>query len=96
MAKNIAEAFVKTAEVYPERIGIVEAASGRAVSFARVNKRSDAFSFYFRKCGINPGDTVVLMVTPSIDFICLALACFKSGLPVVLIDPGMGYKNLYR
>ena len=36
------------------------------------------------------------MVTPSVDFICLTLALFKVGTPIVLIDPGMGYKNLLR
>ena len=36
------------------------------------------------------------MVTPSVDFICLTLALFKLGTPIVLIDPGMGYKNLLR
>jgi acyl-coenzyme A synthetase/AMP-(fatty) acid ligase len=36
------------------------------------------------------------MVRPSIDFIALAFALFRIGAPVILIDPGMGYKNLLR
>jgi acyl-coenzyme A synthetase/AMP-(fatty) acid ligase len=36
------------------------------------------------------------MVKPSADFICLTFALFKIGAPVILIDPGMGYRNLLR
>jgi acyl-CoA synthetase (AMP-forming)/AMP-acid ligase II len=96
LAENIAEAFVHTAGLYPERTGIIEAKSGKSISFGQLDRRSDAFASHFLECGIQPGEIVMLMVTPSIDFICLALACFKSGFPVVLIDPGMGYKNLLR
>jgi acyl-CoA synthetase (AMP-forming)/AMP-acid ligase II len=38
----------------------------------------------------------MLMVKPSADFICLTFALFRIGAPVILIDPGMGYKNLLR
>lgn len=96
MAENIAEEFVKTAEKYPDRLGVIEARTGKSIRFKELNNRSNAFATYFRKNGVLAGDTVMLMVTPSIDFICLALAFFKSGTPVILIDPGMGYKNLLR
>jgi hypothetical protein len=38
----------------------------------------------------------MLMVRPSMDFICLTFALFQLGAVVILIDPGMGYKNLLR
>ncbi len=96
MIENIAEAFVEIAEKYPERTCVIEARSGRSVTFSELHRRSTGYAYYFRGQGINPGDRLMLMVTPSIDFICLALACFKSGITVILIDPGMGYKNLLR
>ncbi len=34
------------------------------------------------------------MVTPSLEFFALTFALFKLGAVVVLIDPGMGTKNL--
>jgi len=34
------------------------------------------------------------MVTPSLEFFALTFALFKVGAPIVLIDPGMGMKNL--
>jgi acyl-CoA synthetase (AMP-forming)/AMP-acid ligase II len=38
----------------------------------------------------------MLMVRPSLDFISLTFALFQLGAVVILIDPGMGYKNLLR
>lgn len=96
MVRNIAEAFVKTAERHPDRTGIVEAKSGRSVTFGRLNQSSDSYAAYFFDQGVRPGDVVMLMVTPSVEFIALTLALFKLGSPIVLIDPGMGYQNLLR
>lgn len=96
MAENIAETFVQTAERYKDRTGIIEARSGKSITFGDLNRRSDGYAAYFSRNGIRPGDVVVLMVTPSVDFIALTLALFKLGSPIVLIDPGMGYKNLLR
>jgi olefin beta-lactone synthetase len=44
--------------------------------------------------GVPRGSRLVLMVPPSIDFIALTFALFKAGMITVLIDPGMGRKNL--
>ncbi len=46
--------------------------------------------------GVQRGDRVMLMVRPSLDFISLSFALFQLGAVVILIDPGMGYKNLLR
>lgn len=96
MAKNIADTFVGNALLHGERIGIVEAKNGKCITFARLNDKADTYAHFFADGGIHPGDVVILMVTPSIEFVCLTLALFKLGSPIVLIDPGMGYKNLLR
>jgi len=93
---NIAESFVLIAEQFGDRPGIIEAKSGKTISFAELNSRSDRYCAYFSWHGVAPGDVVILMVTPSVEFITLTLALFKLGAPIVLIDPGMGYKNLLR
>ena len=38
----------------------------------------------------------MLMVKPSLEFITLTFALFKIGAVIILIDPGMGYKNLLQ
>lgn len=96
VAKNIADSFVAIAEQFSDRTGIIEAKTGVSITFADLNRRSDGYCAFFSEQGVGPRDVVILMVTPSIEFICLALALFKLGAPIVLIDPGMGYKNLLR
>ena len=96
MTINIAETFVGISREHGERTGVIEARTGTHVSFAELNRRADIYANYFSLEGLCPGDVTILMVTPSVDFICLTLALFKVGTPIVLIDPGMGYRNLLR
>lgn len=96
MTTNIAETFVDVAQNNLTRIAVIETRTGKQVSFSTLNRWSDGYANYLSSKGVTAGDTVILMVSPSIDFICLTLALFKIGTPVVLIDPGMGYKNLLR
>ncbi len=76
--------------------GLIEAATGKTLSFNELNRLSDSYSHYLTAKGVKAGDRVMLMVRPSAEFICLTFALFKIGAPVILIDPGMGYKNLLR
>ncbi len=39
---------------------------------------------------------IALLVRPGNEFIALVFALFKAGAVIVLIDPGMGRKNLIR
>ncbi|CAG37360.1 fatty acid CoA ligase family protein [Desulfotalea psychrophila] len=93
---NIGRTLQEVAQKYGEQRGLVEAATGREMSFAELNRLSDSYAHYLRDSGVKSGDRVMLMVKPSADFICLTFALFKLGAPVILIDPGMGYKNLLR
>lgn len=96
MAINIAETFVGVAIEHGDKTAVIEARTGKKISFHELNTKADAYGHFFTSQGLHPGDIVILMVTPSVDFICLTLALFKIGTPIVLIDPGMGYKNLLR
>jgi acyl-CoA synthetase (AMP-forming)/AMP-acid ligase II len=44
--------------------------------------------------GVMPGDRLVLLVPVGIEFVSLVFALLRSGAVGVLIDPGMGSKNL--
>lgn len=93
---NIAEIFSQTAAEQGEKTAVIEAVSGKKLSFNNLLKLSDGYAGYFSEKGVRPGDRVMLMVTPSIDFIGLTFGLFKIGVTIILIDPGMGYKNLLR
>ncbi len=96
MSLNIAHTLAKSAERIGERIGLVEASTGKSLSFNELNQRSDSFAHILSNGGVRSGERVMLMVKPSADFICLTFALFKIGAPVILIDPGMGYRNLLQ
>ncbi len=65
-------------------------------SFAQVQQISDNYAGALHDQGIGRGRRVILMVPPSMEFVCLAFALFRLDAVVILIDPGMGYKNLLR
>lgn len=96
MSVNIGATLAQQASERPHETALVEAASGRRMSFAELNGKADALAFFLQKRGVRPGERVMLMVRPSADFICLTFALFKLGAVVILIDPGMGYRNLLR
>ncbi len=65
-------------------------------SFTELQRNSEGFAAALQTNGVVQGDRVMLMVRPSMEFICLTFALFQLGAVVILIDPGMGYKNLLR
>ncbi len=91
---NIAHRLSEIASQYGDRTGLIEARNGRSLSFGELNERAGCYASYLNSQGVTAGQRVMLMVKPSADFICLTFALFRLGAPVILIDPGMGYKNL--
>jgi len=64
------------------------------MDFAQLNQRSDEIAFALNQYGLVAGSKAVLMVTPSLDFFSITFALFKAGIVPILVDPGMGTKNL--
>lgn len=95
---NIAHTLTEMAQRHPEKIGLVEKVFGghRSWTFRELDECASAYAHGLQALGINSEDRTVLMVPPSMNFICLTFALFRLGAPVILIDPGMGYRNLLR
>jgi acyl-coenzyme A synthetase/AMP-(fatty) acid ligase len=64
------------------------------IDFVTLHQRSDEIAYALNAYGLQSGMKAVLMVTPSIDFFALTFALFKAGIIPILVDPGMGIKNL--
>ena len=95
---NIAHALDRVAVAQGTEIALV-ARVGRSWqewSFAELRQHSAGFAAALQTSGVGKGDRVMLMVKPSLEFISLTFALFQLGAVVILIDPGMGYKNLLR
>jgi len=98
MNHNIGQALSQTADRYPDRTGLIckTGRRYRSWTFREMNDTADWFAHALSARGVQRGNRVMLMVKPSLEFITLTFALFKIGAVIILIDPGMGYKNLLR
>lgn len=65
-----------------------------ALSYAELDRRSDAIAAGLAKQGIVRGTRTVLMVRPTPEFFLLMFALFKAGAVPVLVDPGIDKRAL--
>jgi len=93
---NIAGSFDAMADTFSDRTGLVcrKGGSYHQWTFGELRTKSDQFAAALAGKGVGRGKRVMLMVPPSMEFVCLTFALFKLGAVVILIDPGMGYRNL--
>lgn len=99
---NIASALTKMAEERPEEVAIYHptgrSADGRwsyeATTYRELDEESTQIAQGLHKIGIGPGTRAVLMVKPSKEFFALTFGLFKAAVIPVMVDPGMGIKNL--
>jgi len=98
MNHNIGQVLPAAAQAYPDRPGLIcKTGRGyRSWSFMEMDSTADWFAHSLSERGVRRGDRVMLMVRPSLEFITLTFALFKIGAVVILIDPGMGYRNLLQ
>jgi olefin beta-lactone synthetase len=91
MAKRLPQTLAIVQPTGPLRHGRIPY---RHFTFRELDRETDRLALGLEKIGIRRGMRTVLMVTPSLEFYALTFALFKAGAVVVLIDPGMGVKNL--
>jgi acyl-CoA synthetase (AMP-forming)/AMP-acid ligase II len=102
--QNVAALLRRTALRDPQGLAIAEPQRGaryghrpyHQVTFQELDQDSTRIAEGVRSLGARRGQRIALLVRPGIDFITLVFALFKAGLVIVLIDPGMGKKNLVR
>ncbi|HJV67182.1 MAG TPA: fatty acid CoA ligase family protein [Geomonas sp.] len=91
---NIAAHLPEMAGRQPNATAIIFPRENRRMSFSELDSLSDRIALGLVEVGICRGVRTVLMVTPSPEFFALTFALFKVGAVPVLIDPGLGIKNL--
>src|SRR5262249_49857476 len=100
---NVASHLVRMAAEHPTQMAIYfprgrvkpEGESEHiAISFAELNIDVDAIAHGLASAGITRGTRTALMVPPSPDFFAITFALFKIAAVPILIDPGMGVRNL--
>jgi acyl-CoA synthetase (AMP-forming)/AMP-acid ligase II len=97
LARMAAESPARVAVYFPRRgVKPVGKSEHVAITFAELNEDADAIAHGLELVGVRRGTRTVLMVPPSPDFFALTFALFKVAAVPVLIDPGMGVRNLGR
>ncbi len=101
---NIAAALSEMADRYPNKKAVVWTA-GRDhagnpryahLTFRELEHKADGYAQGLRAVGLEHGMRTLLMVRPGPDFFALTFALLKTGAVLVLIDPGMGPRNMAR
>lgn len=102
---NFCRHLITASDAFPEQLAVaVQQVSNslfsakkftyQELNFIELNRQSDQLAHGLNAYGIKKGMKAVLMVTPSLDFFTLTFALFKAGVVPILVDPGMGIKNL--
>ena len=92
--QNVASLPRAFAATQPNTNALVDKKSGRSLTFQQFNDELDHTAAQLREAGLKPGDRAALFVASGIEFVVLVNACFQAGVVPVLIDPGMGAKNV--
>ncbi|NJL95864.1 MAG: AMP-binding protein [Anaerolineae bacterium] len=99
---NVASALEDRAHEQPEQVAIYYPA-GRGMdgqtryvhyTYRQLLDESDAIARGLERLGIRRGMRTVLMVKPSLEFFALAFGMVRAGIVPVIVDPGMGIRNL--
>ena len=95
---NVAAYLKQQASARPDQDAIRARPGGAPsrISFADLDRRSDALALGFDRYGIGRGVRTLVMVRAGLELITLTYALFKAGAVPVLIDPGMGLRGFLR
>lgn len=99
---NIAAALPRMARLQPQALAVVAPAghdregkrSYARLTYQQLDEQSDVIARGLRSYGLSRGMRTVLMVKPGLEFFALTFALFKAGIVPVMIDPGLGIKQL--
>ena len=100
--QNVGHCLTETAARFPDQTAVAAPTSKRGtlsyqrITFGQLEVRSNRIANLLIAQGVVPGTKLALMVPPGIEFVAHVFALFKAGAEIVLIDPGMGRKNMIR
>lgn len=90
---NVGAMLQQRAKEHPDRTALIFAAGGQA-TFAELDRLSDRFASGLSAQGLARGDRVLFLIKPSIEMYATLFGAIKLGAVPVLVDPGMGLKNV--
>ncbi|MBI2205497.1 MAG: AMP-binding protein [Candidatus Rokubacteria bacterium] len=96
---NVADALGRAAERAPRRTAVVYPSGRstyRSITFGALHAEAERLGRAVHRLGIGRDSRVLLMVPPGAEMLALAFGILRAGAILVLIDPGMGRRNLFH
>jgi acyl-CoA synthetase (AMP-forming)/AMP-acid ligase II len=109
---NVADRLAHFAAATPDNVAVASprrsspnyrsefcGSSGAAYStttFAELDADATRIAHGLAEWGVRPGTRLALLVRPGIEFVTLVFAMLRAGAAIVLVDPGLGRRNLIR
>lgn len=93
---NIARFLAQTAREMPDRPAVFVQRDGSQITFAQLEATCNRYANGLSDAGFRRGMRVLVMIKPGLDFIAVTFALLKIGALPVMIDAGMGLRNMLR
>ena len=96
MTAHLAELLSRAAEEAPDRVALVDAASGRRVTWAQLDEEVDRVARGLNAAGLVAGYRVVVALGNRIEFVTGYLGVLRAGLVAVPVNPRSATGELVR
>src|SRR5882757_10637106 len=109
---NVTDRLAKFARAMPDSIAVVcphrrvsarykpqrgiSGATYDSVTFSELDADVTRIANGLATWGVPKGTRLALLVKPGIEFVTLVFALLRAGMLIVLVDPGLGRRNLIR
>ncbi len=95
---NVGQLLSRAAVRWPDQPAVaVPAGQGwKHITYQQLETDSNRVARGLTNHGIQPGQRVAMLIPPGIDFVSTVFALFKARAVVILVDPGIGKKNLLQ
>lgn len=95
---NVGQLLTRAAKIWPDHpaVAVTKGKGWHHITYQALEEDSNRLAEGLSWSGVVPGQRVALMVPPGIDFVALVFALFKARANIILIDPGIGKKNLIQ
>ncbi|MEM6331206.1 MAG: fatty acid CoA ligase family protein, partial [Planctomycetota bacterium] len=95
---NVADRLATHAARTPDAAAVVEhrRRGCREATFGELDRDATHLARGLAAMGVRPGHRIALLVRPGVEFVTLVFALLRSGAVMVLVDGGLGRRNIVR
>ena len=74
------------ARMHPERLAVINGATGASLTYAELDQRSNRLAHYFRHAGLRPGDHIAMVLENNLRCFEIGWAALRSGLKLTPVN----------